>query len=179
MRKVYLDNVIIVLLVVILIIIGTAFYLFQFGGLRQYLRAESVINNSQTVEIINQAREIFDTQQGGPYSGIFGGIIQNKIWVWGSFGLKFFTTDNFSVYFTNDGCNNEAKTLREKDPSKQTVENIYYDMKSWEKNTNVGDFVVIRTSKAGMGGTLNNLREIHSYNYWPFILNDISIACSK
>lgn len=48
----------------------------------------------------------------------------------------------------------------------------------WQANTRQGDYVVVITSLDNPS-IEGNLREIHTYNYWPFLRGDMDTLCAK
>jgi len=72
---------------VLIIILGVG-WLYQYGGLKYYLRAVSDINDLEE-EDRQEAKGNFLVDKEQFYSGTLAGTWANKVWVWGNKGLKY------------------------------------------------------------------------------------------
>jgi hypothetical protein len=71
---------------VLIIILGVG-WLYQYGGLKYYLRAVSDINDLEE-EDRQEAKGNFLVDKEQFYSGTLAGTWANKVWVWGNKGLN-------------------------------------------------------------------------------------------
>ena len=87
------------LLVFVLIFLIGTFYLYQFAGLRQYLKSVKVIKTMTPVEDrVRASNEFYGTDSRGAKHGILAGIFLNRIWIWTGGSLKSYKTDQYTVY---------------------------------------------------------------------------------
>lgn len=154
----------------ILVLFSGLVLLYQFGGLKYYLRATSFINKLPTIERIETSRN-FHSEEKNVYSGTLAGTWNNKVWVWGKKGLKNFNVDQYSVYSYTDGCNNNVPKNIERE--------VIFDFNIWNQKARMGDFVVVLTTGEANGGVLGNLREIYTFNWWTFMGKDMITQCEK
>jgi hypothetical protein len=155
------------------------YYLYSYVGLKYFTRAIFILESNKTSEIKKISWEIFNNEFEGLYSGIFGGVYFNKVWVWGSFGLKSFQIDQYSVFHYFDGCSSilEFETLST--DSDGLIEKTLFTIDGWLQNIKVGDYVTIKIALIPNGGIFGNLREAYGYNFWPFMQKDLKTECAK
>jgi len=171
MRNIFWAVGLIILLVTLVIVI-----LEFWGGGNYYLRALTRVGKSP-VESREQIKDkLYAANNEDLYGGIFSGILLNRVWVWGESGLKPFYVDEYSIYFYKDGCSEEAKQAAARFVQ---LESAIYEKMDWEQKVHSGDYVVVRITAPENGGTVGNLREIHAYNYWPFLRGDLNTLCAK
>jgi len=166
-----------VIVAVAFLTIGVAL-LYQFTGLKYLVRATGYINTLPSQEKKNRAWNDFNgTISKEYYSGILAGSWRDKIFVWGRDGLHTFTVDQYSVYSFIDTCSDAYKKSIQNKSKK--VREIDFVMSKWRKKVHQGDFVSIVVAGVKHGGTLGNLREIYTYNRWPFVQGDLEVQCAK
>lgn len=155
----------------ILIITGGLGWLYQYGGLRYYLKATNYINSLEGEEW-EEAYKSFYIGEGDTslYPGILAGVWLNKVWVWGQKGLKYFNIHN-TVYSYTDGCSVRGQIERERE--------IITDFNIWKSKVRQGDVVLAKLAKETNGETLNYLAEVYSFNWWFFMGQDMETECAK
>lgn len=162
--------------ITILIFLGV--FLYQFAGLKYYLRAANYINDLPKVEDRNKAWSDFvGVVSTDFYSGLYAGNFFDRVWVWGKTGLRSFKTTSYSTYTYFDGCTD--KFLH---PEKYNWElpvlgkDVTFKKSQWLGKVRLGDLVVVTIGKNEIKGSL---KEIYTYNYWPFLYTDQKIQCAK
>ncbi len=160
--------------VLVLVILAAGFgFLYQFGGLKYYSKATSYINSLPQDKKDIAWNDFNGENKSSLYSGIFAGAWKNGLWVWGKGGLRYFAVDKYSVYFFDDACTNNTS------PDFEVQKEVLSDINIWLKDVHQGYFVSIVATSAGQGGTVGNLREIHAYNWWPFMPESLEVSCVK
>lgn len=166
-------------IVCIFIILVFAFgMLYQFGGLRYYIRAVRYVKSlpiSMQPAVIN---EFYGIEQN-TYMGILAGVWREKVWVWGKNGLRYFNTDENSVYSLLDSCNQSAINAMEEGKTIEVIPKHIFSLPLWEKRVHTGDYVEVRITSVENGGVLGNLREVYAYTWWPFVVDDGIMQCGK
>lgn len=155
------------------------FYLYQKAGLKYFIRAGMFINNIQSETDKKQAWKDFIGKSENGYSGIYAGNWRNRVWVWGRSGLRSFATDQYSVYTFFDGCTESIlNSVDQGGVSVSISREVFFNVNvdDWKKKVSVGDLVVITIARDGV---LGNLREIYTYNFWPFLHKDLQTLCAK
>ena len=103
----------------------------------------------------------------------------DRIWVWGTGGLRSFKTDEYSVYSRYDGCNPEILAKLNAGESGVIEREIDTDFYSWRQKAKTGDYVRVFVATPEMGGKEGNLREIYTYNFWLFLQRGMEVRCAK
>lgn len=164
----------------LIIMLGGIGYLYQFGGLRQYIRARSVINNMPTEDKQYAWEKFSGTDPRGAERGILAGSGLGRVWVWSSSGLKSFIVDEYSIYSWFDACREDVKEKLRAGEGGSVIEQVIdTDLNSWREKAKVGDYVAVYPTQAEQGGTIGNLREIYTYNFWLFMKAGIDTQCGK
>lgn len=162
---------------ILLVSVGL-FFVFVTGG-NQYLRAMQLIYTAPQTSRDKMKVDLFATDNKNTYGGIYSGVFRGKVWIWGRSGLKSFAVDQYSVYIPVDGCSETALNNAKKPVPDRVPDTIITTIDSWQKMTRTGDYIVVIITPPGTGGTVGNLREIHSYNYWPFLRGPMEVLCAK
>lgn len=172
------ENLIKWLIIVVVILIiglgGVSFY--QYSGLKHYIKAVKYINELPAEANKQEAWKYFavDNIKNG-YEGIYAGDYFGRVWVWGQKGLKSFATDKASVYSFFDGCTDEFFQVTDKFVPAFNHQ-VFFDKEKWKDKASVGDFVNVTLQKEVAPGFL---KEIYTYNFWPFIQKDQRTECAK
>jgi hypothetical protein len=158
-------------------------WLFVYGGLRYYLRAEIMIAQSK-VSAENKIQVKLDFFGDGSnqfeYRGTLARVENGGIWVWGRTGLKYFKTDKDSVFHFTDGCLDIYTVQSEKNAGKEIEVNdeIFTDITKWGQKARVGDYVIV-LSRSNIGLFGGGLGEVLTFNNWFFLQVESKIACQK
>jgi hypothetical protein len=166
-------------IVVVVFCIGGMLFLYNFAGLRQYMRANNLMNNMPPDEKNKAQSEFFGTNQRGAQNGILAGSWMGRIWMWGVSGLQSFTIDEYSVFSFFDGCSDDKMERLNKGERDVITRAVYSDIDEWRGKSKIGDYVVVYVTKVENGGKVGNLREIYDYNFWLFLSNGIDNECAK
>lgn len=162
---------------VLLISMGV-FFVFVTGG-NYYLRAIQRIYAAPQADREQMKVNLFASDHEFTYGGIYSGVYGGKIWIWGTGGLKPFAVDQYSAYLLVDGCSEAALSNAKKAVPDRVPPNVVTSLDSWRDIARKGDYIVVVITTPEMGGTEGNLREIHSYNYWPFLHGPMEALCAK
>ena len=167
--------------IVIVFFIGGVGLLYQFAGLGYYLKALRVIYQAPTVQI---KQETWNQFKGPDPKWVYGGILAgswfDKIWVWGSQGLRVFTVDQYSIYSWFDGCDPEIMARLDAGASGAIIHrDIDTDINVWRGKARVGDYVRANLTPPGFSGVVGNLRELYDYNFWLFVQSGMEARCAK
>lgn len=154
-------------------------YLFIRGGLKEYIRAIVLINTLPDAKKSEVWSEFSGTDARGAERGLLAGVWFDRVWVWTSIGIKSYRTDKFSVYSTFDGCSNPVMISRKNGERNAIRKNLYTDLDLVSKYIKAGDYVVVYLTQPGNGGTVGNLREMYTYNFWLFMNDKMDIECGK
>lgn len=152
------------------------FFLYQYAGLKYFVRAGILINSMPSETDKKQAWEDFIGKSENAYSGIYAGNLGGRVWVWGNGLIRSFATDKYSVYTFSDGCTESILNSVDQGGVPRVNRLVYFDMNSWKEKVHVGDLVGIIIARDGVPG---NLREIYTYNFWPFLQKDPRTQCEK
>ena len=161
-----------------LVLFSGAGLMYQFGGLKHYLRAVIYINSLEGQTKQTASDEFYGTHPN-LYTGTLAGVWGGKVWVWGRSGLKYFSVDKNSTYSFTNGCTRDV--LHPADTTKAfTIQRqVYFDISEWEAEVTPGDFIAVLIAGKDNGGTLGNLREAYAYNWWSFMQKDMQTECAK
>jgi len=153
--------------------------IFKAGGNR-FLRALQLIANSPK-EIRSQMKaDLFATDNPVAYGGILAGTFGKRVWVWGKTGLKSFVTYQDSVYLFKDRCSEGMRARIAAGFPGDVYTAIETNLDVWRGQIKQGDYVVVRMATKENGvRSVGKLREIHTYNYWPFLRGDMDTLCAK
>lgn len=169
------------LIVVIFALCFGMFWIYQYGGGKYLIRVNEEIRKLEEQERTNARTKLYGLHQDNQYSGILMKIVKGEyvgVWVWGGLGLRYFRGDEFSVYTFFNGCKEEI--LRPKEVGKPVpVGYVVSGGEEWGKSAQVGDFVKILITEEGRGGTVGNLREIYTYDWWLFLPGSMEKLCVK
>jgi len=168
-----------IVVVVLALILSLSFYLYKFGGLREYIRTITVINSLSDEEKKLATSEMTGTDLRGAERGILAGSWFGRVWMWNSYGLRSFVVDEFSVYSIFDGCSDDARDRLKMGLKNAINTEISTSYTRWKERAKTGDFVTVYVALPESGGTLGNLREIYSYNFWLFLPVGIDAQCAK
>jgi hypothetical protein len=173
-------------LIIVLFCAGVFGFLYQYAGLNHYLKAITYIRNVPAGEKQQKAwSDFYGENDAIHYGGLLGGVWANRIWVWGRIGLRSFPVDQYSVFSFYDGCTEAIKETTEEIDSLIRPEllkpsrEVYPSLSDWSQKSRLGDWVNVIIADADHGGTKGHLREIYTYNYWPFMQQDIHTQCAK
>lgn len=169
--------------IIAVLIVGVGFYgVYQYGGLKYYLKAVKAINQLEGDEK-ERARKLFN---GSPnesfevYGGILIGLNQKDnggVWVWGSKGPKYFRSDEFSVYSFYKICKSAIIEKYKRGEEVNVGRSIDTDIKTWADKVSQGDYVAIIVTSKGHEGALGNLREALAHDWWAFSNVDVEEQC--
>jgi hypothetical protein len=163
--------------VLFLLLIGFAGLLFEYGGLRYFLRAKTYIKNLPAEDIQAISDNFYGTQPN-LYNGILAGAWNDKVWVWGEAGLKGFGVEENTAFHYSDGCTQEI--LYPSDTSKGfSIQQQTLDFSSWKATAKAGDYVTVFVAQENSGFAVGNLQEIFGSNWWQFMQKDMQTACAK
>ena len=164
---------------------GIGFYgVYEYTGLKYYLKANREINKLEGRE----KEEALDVFMGGQDSGldVYGGILMGVntkdhggVWVWGRHGLRYFRSDQYSVFSFFSIC---KPVILEKYKNGEEVkigQDIYTDIVEWKKLIKQGDYVSLIITNKDQGGTVGNLREAKVNDWWPFVSVDVEGQCEQ
>jgi len=169
-----------ILVFILVLLIGGVLCLYQFGGLRSFVRVLRVINTMEPQDKKEKAWEEFSgTDPKGAQRGILAGSALGRVWVWTAKGLKYFVVDENTIYSWFDGCNEEVRAKLNSGAANVIERVLDNDLKSWRKKAQIGDYVVVYVARPKEGGVTGNLREIYTYNFWLFMGKVIDIECAK
>lgn len=168
----------------ILVVLVTWGCLYQFFGLKEYIRATKYVNNLGE-DVRGNARERLDLDSStGHFGGILAGVWKGPfpgVFLWTRQTLKYFRVDQFSVYTYHNACVDELINPANPRP-KTTVKvkrTIFTDLNLWSKNLKTGYFLDVMVTGKSNGGTLGNLREVWATDWWPFMNEDLATQCVK
>ncbi len=158
--------------------IGVTFYLYQYGGLKQYIRAISLINKMPEEEKKKSWDQLNGTDPRGVERGILAGSWLGRVWIWRVKGIRSYGVDEYSVYSLFDGCSDDIRVKLNK--GENAISKVLYsDFESWDARAKAGDYVAVYTTKPEQGGIVGNMREIYTYNFWLFMRKGIDSECAK
>lgn len=168
------------LALVLTILSAVMVYVYQYAGLKYFIRAKQVMNTIPDTEQRQQTWERFNgTGRTGEYRGILAGSWMGKVWVWGRSGLVSFNVDEYSVYSWFDGCSEPIKTQLNTGTAKGVERVVGNDFRNWRGKAEAGDYVTTFVTQPETGGAIGNLRELYDYNFWVFIRDGIDEQCAK
>lgn len=165
--------------IVVVLILSSILALYQFGGLKQYIKVVNVINKMQGVEKDLAWDDLLIPNKRGGIKGVLAGTLGNLVWIWNRHGLQLFIADENSVYSFFDGCSEEVMERLKKGEKDAINRSIYTDIREWNMVVKPGEYVTVYTASEDESGSLNNLREIYGYNFWLFMNKGMDIACAK
>lgn len=165
--------------VVLVLLLSLAGNLYFYGGLKQYVRATSVINNlpEEDKNLGWQDLKLTDAREGR--GGILAGTWFGKVWTWSADGLQAYAVDDYSIYSFFDGCSDEPRSRLKRGERNAITRSIYKLMDDWRTVVKPGDYVVVYLAQPEEGWVTGNLREIYGYNFWLFLKRGIDIQCAK
>ena len=159
-------------------VLSVSFYLYNFGGLKQYMRAITLINKMPEEYKEIAKNELRDKDKSGGERGILAGSWIGRVWIWNAHGLKSFAVDEFTIYSLFNGCSDEVRAKLNKGINGIT-RTMVTSFSDWKNSVNAGDYVTVYIAKPENGGIEGNIREIYDYNFWLFLNNGIDIQCAK
>lgn len=168
----------------VVIFLAVVFWCAYFFNLGLFAKALWEIYRLQN-DSRNTALEKLFIKKNDYYSGIIAKIEDGKdngLWVWGAAGLRFFSIDEFSAYFYANGCRDKIVKANSEDANKIKINEFIagFGFDGWKGDIGVpGDYIVIHITGESMGGKLGNAREIHVYNWWPFLPIPMNKSCAK
>lgn len=166
-----------VLALLLAVIVSLGIYLYFWGGLKQFARAMFIMAN--TGRAANQWDNFYDTHQEYIYGGLLAGTWFDRVWVWGSGGLKPYRVDESTVYSWFDGCNPETLALLNSGKAGAVKQALFTDKAEWREKIKAGDYVRVKVIQPGMDGIPGNLREVYDYNFWLFLEAGMEERCAK
>ena len=168
-------------LVILVLLILVSGYFYFFSGLQEYVAAVIMVRRLPQTQATQVWTNYFATTDRNFYSGILGGVWQDRIWLWGDRGLRGFKRDSNTVYTFYSACTQDilAKGVVEK--RKLNIEpTISTDFAAWRSKIKRGDYITIALTREGGIGTPGNAREVYSYDWWIFIPNlNLQKSCLK
>ena len=158
--------------------------LYQFFGLRYYLKATEHIQNLPYEDRLIAEAEFYGDKDGGTVGGIMAGFFMDKVFVWSNGRLKMFTTDEYSVYSYYEACIPEILDFDPVVYPESSIDrDVYGDKKQFLNKVgnviNNGLLVSIAPTMEKQGGTIGNLRELWAYDWWNFVKGGILEKCKK
>jgi len=170
----------------VFLLVSSMFFvvLYQYTGLKYYLKATSYINNlPQERKIVAKNDFYGDISNKNLYNGTLAGIATGKfsgIWVWGKSGLKYFSVDQNSAYSFYNACTDKIlNATNEERKSLKVQKNVYFDLNEFKTLTKTGDFIIIMTTDETKSKLIKTVKEAWDYNYWGFIQTDLKTQCEK
>jgi hypothetical protein len=168
-----------IIVIWILLILGVVGYLFQYAGVKNYIKAVGIINKLSGTEktlVKNNFYGDFDmTTPENTYGGILARVDKNGIWILGEEGLKYFSVSG-AKYQAMDTCPNELTKYE-----KNIISNVSNtsDFGEWSTNVKTGDNVVV-LSKSKVGKFVGKMdSSVLSFNWWYFLGVDLKQECEK
>jgi hypothetical protein len=168
-----------IVLVVVLFVLSGMFWVYQYWGGKYIIRVNRQISVLDEQGKSNARTKLYGEPQENQYSGILMKIVKGKyvgVWVWGGKGPRYFRGDEFGVYTFFDGCTQEILHPEFTGQPVSVGHNVT-DGVLWSESARVGDFVKILITEEGKGGTVGNLREIYTYNWWSFLPGSMEQLC--
>lgn len=176
--KVWKKVIVIVFLTLVILIA----WLWQFNGLKEFTILVTDAYKLQNEQKVNADTIFLKHDDEFSYNGVLAGINTKfipGIFVWGNKGLKFFRTDEFTVYSDYKMCTDKNIESFSKNVKFAVDRTIFTDVAMWHQNVNNGTYVAVTLAKVNHGGNLGYLREIASNDWVPFIPVDIKKLCEK
>lgn len=161
-----------------LLLIGLVVFLVTVAGGNYYLRVLKHIYTSPKEDRSQMKVDFFATDRVNTHGGILAGVHGKRVWVWGKGGLKSYLTYQDSVYLYKDRCSEGARESMKAGYPADAYNMIETNLDTWQASARQGDYVVVITplDNPKLAG---NLREIHTYNYYPFLRGDMDTLCAK
>jgi len=172
-----------------IILIFTFLFIFGFikwglvlvgGG--SYKLMESKISQLDSKNIKTADEEFYGQ---GKDSNIYTGTVakinkqgSGSVWMWSNDGLKYFQSDNYTIYSYYDVCQayrNNPQQMKVNDE----VRTVTNDVSVWSKLVKAGDFIQIEVATPAHGGTVGNLREALVYSQPLFLSIQYEVVCAK
>jgi hypothetical protein len=170
-----------IFVLIILFIFISGVLLWKYAGFGSYIRALQSIKALPQELQTEATKNFINSGEQYLYGGILAGTTKHilpGVWVWGRKGLRYFRTDNYSVYSFFRVCAKSGLNSQ-KDTSIQIGRSIDTNLTEWSKKTSPGQFVVIMITSPENGGTLGNLREAKAHDWWAFLPANVPILCEK
>ena len=157
---------------ILIVIVAAIFWLFQFEGLKYYLKAVYSINQLTAEEKVEAKERFYGPGEKGYYTGILARVNTKdfgSVWIW-THGLpRYFTADEYSVFSFFNFCNDFALETLDRETAAPVYRDVYTDVKVWAEKVKRGDFVNVQIAGEGHGGNPGKLREIYVYDWWVFM----------
>jgi|WetSurMetagenome_2_1015567.scaffolds.fasta_scaffold305665_2 hypothetical protein len=157
-------------------------FLYQYAGLKYYIKAVSYIKAMPTTEEKDKAwSSLVETPSDKYYRGIYGGDYLGRIWVWGKSGLRSFAVSQKTAYSFFDGCSDEVVGSDSHMGSDQQMFGKFstFDKEQWQKTVNVGDIALVMVASESGKVKAGTMEEIIDYNFWFFRQKEQKIECAK
>lgn len=156
--------------------------MFYFAGLKDYLRAQTYVNAYNGPGKDQMVRDFYGDGRRF-YNGILATVWTRGtpgIWVWTNNKLKFFVTDQYSVYSFYDGCTKKSGRFNPDSFGKIVINREISTRLDDVKKIGVsGDFISVMVTEEQNGGKIGNLRELWLNNWWAFLGGDLNVGCKK
>ena len=159
-------------LVFIMFCFSVVGWLYQFGGLKYYLKAASYVQKHS---------DTYESFYGPPgqkeYAGILAGVWGKGIAIWGQYGLRYFPATTASTYHALIGCQ-KLKIGPDTYSSSlmtQSLNDDYRSVKEWGADMHPGDMAFVRYTDE----RVPKIKEAWGVNYWMFENADVQIQCQK
>lgn len=171
----------VVVLVFLLIGLGM---LYQFGGLKYYLKAYGYVISYKGEKAQLIKNDFFGEKNKGLYNGILAGVWTGKnpgVWMWTNNFLRFFPVDKYSVFSYYEGCKPEFLEPTKKEGF-SIKRDILVDLDTFLLRVGKkkeGLFVSVMITGKDQGGKVGNLRELWANDWWVFMNTDLKIECKK
>ncbi len=146
-------------------------WLYQFGGLKFYLKAASYVrSHPDTME------SFYGPSGKKTYAGILAGVWGDGVAMWGESGLRYFPATSSSTYNALIGCKKLKMASPELGvPMTQSLNSDYGNAKSWGMDAKTGDMAfVVYTDEL-----VPKIKQAWSVNYWMFENSDIKTQCLR
>jgi len=151
------------LVVAVVLTLSIVLYLYQYKGLKYYLKANSYIKDNPEASVNFYGKNKF------LQTGLLADKWQNGIWMWTDSSLKFFKSKEGVEYLSIKGCQNEIP----KEEDVVTEKNLTFS--EWGNQAYPGDYVVISFDEE----TGNEVIRIRSVDFWMFVDGDLVIQCKR
>jgi len=148
--------------IIILLCVGFG-VLYQFFGLKYYLRAVSYVRKNPSV-----SDTLYGLNKNEAYGGILAGAWSSGAGIWGRSGLRFFRYTKVSsqvfTYTTFLGCK-----------EKQMKKALYDNPNDWQANLRPGDYVIVTYNK----NSKSHINTALGSDFWFFMDSEAQFACMR
>lgn len=170
------------ILPIFFILIIISFFLWSFGGLKEYLDIKNKISElpRKRQELIN--KDFLNSDNMYVDTGVLATInlgFKPGVLFWGSKGLRYLQVDEYAVYSHFGVCNPASIEAFKNGKSFSVERNIYINLNQLKEKSKKGDYVLITIAGPENDGKRGYLRELKIHDWFPFMPTDISKQCEK